>query len=92
MQKNNQEIIQFYSNNSNNVYNFNDIKKVKEILNMKNNTVSLELPYSKKTLPKPDFSFEVNPNFFLDFIGNKNLKMVEFSQFFGLFPNNEEFM
>ena len=93
MQTNTKEILDFYSSHSIS-YNIIDLRNVKEEIEGKNKSLSPELQtIDKKYRIKPDFTFEGKPPFFLDLNDINNPKMIEFSNYFGLFPNYyEEFM
>ena len=78
------------SNDSNNSYNLRDVLDVSGAINMKNASMSMELqgsPNKTLTRPKPNFSFDSKPGFFLDLKSNSDWKMIDFSKHFGLFPN-----
>lgn len=79
----------------------NDVATLRENLNLKANTNSIELQgnfknHIQKIIPKPDFSFDVLPNFYININRNDSLneKIREFCETSGLFPfkNEEEFM
>lgn len=99
LKKNSDETIYFYSK-SKNSFNLSDVATIRENLSLKANTNSLELQGNpnniQKIIPKPNFSFEVLPNFYINLNRNDSVeqKIIEFCETSGLFPlkNEESFM
>lgn len=100
LKKTSDETIYFYSKTKNS-FNLSDVATIRENLSLKANTNSLELQGNlnniiQKIIPKPNFSFEALPNFYINLNKNDSVdeKIIEFCEISGLFPlkNEESFM